>query len=536
MSVAPKTEATLQKSQPDVGPLVEIIKAVAFISGSLGSLAVLFLWIGNAIIVARLRVYHLYGMVRYTDDYIKEAGYQFLQDIFTFFEQPELVLIFILALLLVFLLVPIGPYRKAEGNSSVLRWLFKGNYKLKDLGRSLVDIRVQYFFFLMIALFCAIVLISNFATRLLTTKIISQERYLSQAQESLEEPIFFVKRAGRTPNGFQKRFYEQFVSRIKLEDPSQTLPWLMSSLSQVLNTEVTEANLKKVLDSFQSKFKINEKDILSQDSSMFNKSETYRQLYQFRLNMEINELVVDQVKRSLSSLRNNLSGHLDSELDYSNLVVIPSSYNLFNKEIIKLKKQLSNIFFFFSPGDLQTQKVIRNLKRLETVECGGVLLTFSFWMLIGLLIYLLLNFPNFLKFAAKEKVYFLFMLLLFLIIAVALPSTYGRYKFEFRVQKINNIIFKNESKEAVKNSIQTHIQGLFKEGMNLYVLGPTKGQEVIIGAIHPGSKAITKKGRIIVLEKDLYNYMSFEPVSSWEIRDIINLLRERAINSSDITG
>ena len=252
--------------------------------------------------------------------------------------------------------------------------------------------------------------------------------------------------------------------------------------------------------------------------------------------MEINELVLDQVKRSLSFLRNNLSGHLESELDYSNLVVIPSSYNLFNKEIIKLKKQLSNIIFFFSPGDQQTRKVISDLKRLKIVQCGGILLTFSFWILIGLLIYLLLNFPNFLKFAAKEKVYFFFMLLLFLIIAVALPSTYGRYKFEFRVQKINSIIFKNDAKETGENSIQTHLQKLLKEGMNLYVLGPTKGQEVIIGAIPSGSKAITRKDRIMVLEKDLYNYMSFEPVSSWEIRDIINMLRERAINSSDFTG
>lgn len=536
MSVKPKTEATLQKSQPDVGPLVEILKAVAFISGSLGSLTVLFLWIGNAIIVSRLRVYHLYGMVRYTDDYIREAGYQFLQDIFTFFERPELVLIFILALLLVFFLVPIGPYKSTERRSGNLRSLLKGNYKLKELGRSLVDIRAQYSLFLVIALFCAIALISNHATRLLTMKIISQEGYLNQAQESLEEPIFFVKRAGRTPNGFQKRFYEQFVSRIQLEAPSQTIPWLMNSLSRIRNTSVTKDNLESILDSFQREFKINEEGILSRDLSTFNKSETYHQLYQFLLNMEIYELVAYQVKKSLSSLRNNLSGHLDNELDYSNLVVIPSSYDLFNKEIMKLKKQLSNIAYFFSPGDLQTQKVIRNLKRLETVQCGGILLTFSFWMLIGLLIYLLLNFPNFLKFVAKEKVYFLFMLLLFLIIAVALPSTYGRYKFEFRVQKINNIIFKNESKEVVENSIQTHIQRLFKEGLNLYVLGPTKGQEVIIGAIPPGSKAFAEKGRIIVLGKDLYNYMSLEPVSSWEIRDIINLLREREINSSDFTG
>jgi hypothetical protein len=475
-------------------------------------------------------------MVRYTDDYIKEAGYQFLQDIFTFFERPELVLIFILALLLVFFIVPIGPYKKAEGNSGVLRRIFKGNFKLKELSRSLIDIRVQYSFFLMIALLCAIVLISNYPTRLLTTKIISQERYLSQTQESLEEPIFFVKKSSIHPNGFQKRFYEQFVSSIKLEDPSQTVPWLMNSLSQILNTEVTKTNLKRILDSFQHKFKIDEKNILDQDLNMFNQSETYHQIYQFLLNMEINELVLDQVKRSLSSLRNNLSGHLDSELDYSNLAVIPSSYNLFNKEIMKLKKELSNIVFFFSPADLQTRKVIRNLKRLKTVQCGGILLTFSFWILIGLLIYLLLNFPNFLKFATKEKVYFLFMLLLFLIIAVALPSTYGRYKFEFRIQKINNIIFKNDSKEAGENSIQTHIQRLLKEGMNLYVLGPTKGQEVIIGVIPSGSKAITRKERIIVLEKDLYNYMSFESISSWEIRNIINLMRERAINSSNFTG
>ena len=50
---------------------VEVLKNIGVVAGSLGSLAVLFFWIGNAIIVNRLRAYNLYGVVHYTDEYVK---------------------------------------------------------------------------------------------------------------------------------------------------------------------------------------------------------------------------------------------------------------------------------------------------------------------------------------------------------------------------------------------------------------------------------------------------------------------------------
>ncbi len=69
-------------AKPNIKTLMDIMKAIGFIGGGLGSLAILFFWIGNAIVVARLRVYNLYGVVHYTEEYVKEAGYQFFQDLF----------------------------------------------------------------------------------------------------------------------------------------------------------------------------------------------------------------------------------------------------------------------------------------------------------------------------------------------------------------------------------------------------------------------------------------------------------------------
>jgi hypothetical protein len=98
----------------DFGPVIDFLKGIGVVAGSLGSLAALFFWIGNAIIVARLRAYNLYGVVHYTDEYVKEAGYQFFQDIFTFFQRWELILLFILATCLILLLIPAGPFSPAS--------------------------------------------------------------------------------------------------------------------------------------------------------------------------------------------------------------------------------------------------------------------------------------------------------------------------------------------------------------------------------------------------------------------------------------
>ncbi len=43
--------------------IVHIVQNFGLIAGGLGSLAVLFFWIGNVIIISRLREYNLYGIV-----------------------------------------------------------------------------------------------------------------------------------------------------------------------------------------------------------------------------------------------------------------------------------------------------------------------------------------------------------------------------------------------------------------------------------------------------------------------------------------
>ena len=48
----------------------DVVKSVGLLAGGLGGIALLCFWIGNALIVARLRAYNLYGVVHYTDEYV----------------------------------------------------------------------------------------------------------------------------------------------------------------------------------------------------------------------------------------------------------------------------------------------------------------------------------------------------------------------------------------------------------------------------------------------------------------------------------
>jgi hypothetical protein len=170
-----------EKKAVDIGSAIEILKSVGIIAGSLGSLAALFFWIGNAIIVARLRAYNLYGVVHYTDEYVKEAGYQFFQDIFTFFQRWELILLFILATCLILLLIPAGPFSPASkkdihSNRRIIQEALSFVFRMRDKG-------VHYYLFLGLAIFTSISLTSDLGVRNLSKNILRYERTLKEISD-----------------------------------------------------------------------------------------------------------------------------------------------------------------------------------------------------------------------------------------------------------------------------------------------------------------------------------------------------------------
>ncbi len=118
------------------------------------------------------------------------------------------------------------------------------------------------------------------------------------------------------------------------------------------------------------------------------------------------------------------------------------------------------------------------------------------------------------------------MLLLFLAIAITLPTAYGRYKFEFKIQKVNDIIFAADGKvDDENNPIKKKLKKFWEDGAKLYILGPTRGREVIVGAIKNDRNSHVDIPQIIMLERNTYKYMNVEPVNVEDIPRIIRMLK-----------
>jgi hypothetical protein len=508
----------------NVGPVVEVLKNIGVVAGSLGSLAVLFFWIGNAIIVARLRAYNLYGVVHYTDEYVKEAGYQFFQDIFTYFQRWELILLFILATSLVLALIPIGPFSPEEKRAALSkRAIVKNPLIIVGWIRHKA---IHYILFLCLALSANISLTSNWAVRNLSSNISCQERLLSNAVDVMKNEllVFAPIKDNVRVNEFQQRFYERLIFG---ENP--TRDWLSRSLSELYsNTQSSSTKTgspSAMIERFQRNFEINEAPEFGFNGD-FEKSITYRTLLNIRLNNKLHKELYTAVKSALLDIRQLLSAHLTSQADFSSLVIIPANYKIVNNSIQKIKMLRKNIFTFFRPVNEESKKIMADLSEIKPIHFGSVLLSYSFWVLIGLLVYLLLNIPRVLKFKHWEIGYFFLMLFLFLAIAITLPTAYGRYKFEFKIQKLNDIIFATDGKADDKdNPIKKKLNYLWDNNAKLYILGPTKGREVIVGALQDDQNSHIDVPQIIMLERDTYNLMNVEPINVEDIPRVIRMLR-----------
>jgi len=510
-----------EKKGVDLEAAVEVLKGLGLILGSLGSLAVLFFWIGNAIIVARLRAYNLYGVVRYTDEYIQEAGYQFFQDIFTFFQDWRLLLLFLLATGLVATLIPIGPFSPgtqrhvpAPGGMTGVPVSFLLRMRSKG---------VHYLLFLGLALFTGISLTSNWAVRNLSSDIARNEKLLAEIVDSFKgRLLIFTPRGQADSTPFQRRFYDVLISGERPVGAESTRLWLVQSLDE-LYPGLRGAPLSRLVAEFQKDFAIQGEPDLPFDEG-FQKSGTYQTLFQIRLTRKLNDELRRTVEAALRDVRQLLSAHLSNPEDFSSLVVIPANYEIVNHSLLKAQMLGKNILAFFTPGDRDVAGWMSALLDLKPLRLGSVLLSFSFWILIGMIAYLFLNIPQVLKFHHWERGYFFLMLLLFLIIVITLPTAYGRYKFEFKVQKVNDIIF---SEDDANNPIKKKVRELWEKKATLYILGPTRGKEVLVAAMESAGDLPVGGLQILVLDRETYRFMNVEPVQVQDNQRIIQMLQGR---------
>jgi len=530
----------MAKRKYELESLIDWLKNIGIIAGSLGSLAALFFWIGNAIIIARLRAYNMYGIVHYTDEYVEEAGYQFIHDIFTFFSRWDLILLFIIATIIVVTLIPIGPFVRGEKKD-----LSKKPVSIRILVSILENVRnkgIHYFLFLVLVLSTSLSLTSKWGVKRLSENIINQERILSSISEGMEGKLLaftpLPKSETSGANEFQVRFYN-----LLRYDEEPTQKWLCRSLSKLygqsnvvsgdkLNCDAMEEKdqrkLGQVLKRFQKDFEIQEKSDFAFDGD-FKESKTFQKLLEINLNRKLNEKLHTRIASTLRDIKELLSASLSDEEDFSSLVVVPANYEVVNNSIHKTRTLRENILAFFEPKIEKNEKslskdVMSALFDIKPIHFGSILLSYSFWVLMGALVYLLLNTPRILNFKNWEKGYFCLILFLFLTIVVTLPTAYGRYKFEFKIQRLNDIIFAGND---MNNPIKKKLNAFWDQGARLYILGPTKGREIIVGVLTSDPYSKASRPQIIMLDRDTYKYINVEPVKREEIPEIIKILQEK---------
>jgi len=147
---------------------------------------------------------------------------------------------------------------------------------------------------------------------------------------------------------------------------------------------------------------------------------------------------------------------------------------------------------------------------VHPISFGQFFLSFSFWVLVGIFVYLLLNSPRLLKFAHWELLYFVALLMLFLASAVTLPTAYGKYRFDFKMMKLVDVAFREG--QMLPGAVGHKIMELREQNAKLYIFGSTKGNEVIVGAISPNLAP-----QIVIFERQAFTLVKVEPLRPGEV-------------------
>jgi hypothetical protein len=520
----------MEAKKNDIAAAVDLAKNIGVVIGGLGSLAALLYWIGNAIILARLQEYNLYGIVHYTDEYVKEAGFQFIQDVFTFFQSWPLVLLFLLATGFVIAFIPVGPFggalperpKSAASPRLVHAYLVAPVAGVKKRG-------LHYLLFLAFALAAGVMLTANWSVKNLSSDIMRQERILKKSLEQLQTPLFLFPAVDLTAlgekNEFQKRFYADLTRDVPERGWNEAQ--VRRSLAQLGYPAQDGKATESVLARLQQVYRIEEAPVFRYDGD-FEASTTHRVIRGLLVNQAINKDLYQLVQAALADIQ-SLKGHLESEEDLSSLVIVPANYKIVNASINRIRGFRKNLLALFKPGDDATSRFLNELlDGVKPLRFGSTLLSYSFLVLIGLLAYLLMNVPRLLAFSQWERGYFVLMLLLFIVIAITLPTAYGRYKFEFNVKKLTDLRLAAPGGGDRPDPVKQKLDELLQKGVSLYILGPTKGQEVIIGALtgtDTGADTAEEELRIIMLDRDLLQFMVIQPVQAGEIPRIIGMLK-----------
>jgi hypothetical protein len=113
------------------------------------------------------------------------------------------------------------------------------------------------------------------------------------------------------------------------------------------------------------------------------------------------------------------------------------------------------------------------------------------------------------------------MVVLFVTISITLPTVYGRYNFEFKIQRVSAIVFTDENG---METLQTKLLDNLSKDQAIYVLGPTRDKEIIVSTILK-EKTAEATPQIIVMDRAAIRYIILEPVKSFEIPALVGMLK-----------
>ncbi|OGW38407.1 MAG: hypothetical protein A2X58_14380, partial [Nitrospirae bacterium GWC2_56_14] len=501
-TVEPSKQELLEK-------IVHIVQNVGLIAGGLGSLAVLFFWIGNVIVISRLREYNLYGIVHYTDEYVKEAGYQFLQDVFTFFHDPVLIALSVAIVSMIVLFVPVGPFKKKSDVHFTFE-LLKNPVKLVEWVKRANG---HYVIFLTIAFVSTLALALDWGARNLARDIIADADTLQQIIRQMDEaaqnrkPAFFAFRQNQEKDTFRNRFIADLAV-----DAKPTSTWVVQSIKSVGYGEKGVSD-DRLIAAFQKDLGIEEQPDIVTAKERIEKSETYRMLKQISMNERLNSKIYLTAKNVNTVFVSLLEGDLKTPDDYATLVQNPGNYAYLNGLVDNLMNIRKNVIACFELRNDTARKIMGDIATLTRIRLGNKLITISFLTMVGILAYLLLNITELRKFEVAEKGYYFMMIALFVTISITLPTVYGRYNFEFKIQRVSAIAFSNE--EGMKD-LKTKLQDNLEKQQAVYVLGPTRDKEIIVSTILK-EKTAEATPQIIVMDRAAIRYIILEPVKSFEI-------------------
>jgi hypothetical protein len=503
--------------QEPLEKIVHIIQNVGLIAGGLGSLAVLFFWIGNVIVISRLREYNLYGIVHYTDEYVKEAGYQFLQDVFTFFHDPVLIALSVAVVSMIVLFVPVGPYKK-KGDLSFSFGLLKNPVRIIEW---LKRTNGHYIIFFVIAFVSTLALALDLGARNLARDIMADtdtlQRIIRQMDDAAQnkEPAFFSFRQHQAVDTFQNRF----IADLAL-DTKPTRTWVVQSIRNIGYGD-KGASDDQLIAAFQKDMGVENSPDIFMTKESIEKSETYRKLKQISMNERLNGKIYSTVKNVSNIFVSLLEGDLNTPDDYATLVQNPGNYAYLNGLVDHLMYLRKNVIACFDLRNDTAKNIMGDISTLTRIRLGNKLITISFLTMVGLLVYLLLNITELSKFDVAEKGYYFMMIVLFVAISITLPTVYGRYNFEFRIQRVNAIAFTDETEmEALKTRLQKNLD----KDQAVYVLGPTRDKEIIVSTILQ-ERTSESTPQIIVMDRAAIRYIILEPVKSFEIPALVNMLK-----------